>query len=1525
PGGNDPGDEGPGDDGPGDDPDNDNEEPLPEDDVEPGVTVLDNLAKAIELLARNARTGSESSSRTKLHEPDTFDGTDPKKLRAFLIQCKLNFRDRPRAFRSDQAKVTFVQSFLKGMALEWFELDLLGTEDPEDRPYWMDSWKEFVIELQTTFGPHDLVADAESQLDHLQMKDNHQVNKYVVEFNRLASQVRGYGDGALHHFFYTGLPDRIKDEVCQVGKPRTLHELCHLVQEIDARYWERKEEVQQSSKHQGSSSGNKSTPNPGHNNQSKPGQESLNLGLCPRGKKIGSSSQDSAQTESCVDSSCAPSEACLNTSTLSNPNSLTPHVSIVSHELPRFRTLVDSGSMHSFIDKDFVNRHSFAPYPVSPIQLRLFDGSSSFVITQAVDLSVQFATSNVTLVTLFLAPLDSECKIVLGHDWLTHYNPSIDWVLSSLTFWTSTGGMPTPSTPPATPVLTGLPKSGLTDQPNPGPAPSVPSVDSLVHTPLKAPPITLINAAAYVRACKLEGSTQFQLHLCPLDPVLARSTSTSPPPDLAGVPKDYHNFADVFSKAKASTLPPHWEYDLKIELEEGTTPPVGTIYSLSPVELQALQAFIDENLTTGFIRPTSSPYAAPVLFIKKKDGSLRLCVDFWGLNKLTKKDRYPLPLISDLLDSPSHAKIYTKIDLRHAYHLVRIAPRDEWKTAFRTRYGSYEWLVMPFGLTNAPAAFQRFVNSIFADMLDVCIVVYLDDILIYSGDESSHKQHVREVLRWLRLHGLYAKPEKCEFHSDSVEYLGYHLSLAGLTMSSEKVKAICDWPEPRKVKDIQSFLGFANFYRQFIFNYSDIVVPLTRLTCKGAPWNFSEECRRSFNKLKQAFTTAPVLTHFSPEAPITVETDASDYAIAGILSITGGDGQIRPIAFYSCTLTAPELNYDTHDKELLVIFEAFRTWQHYLEGSAVPVDIVTDHKNLEYFSTSKVLTRHQARWSEFLSQFNMVIRFRPGKLGAKPDALTRRWDVYPKEGDSDYARVNPQNLRLVFTQEQLATSLRATYLEYPVLHAVALMDVEKLHNDILSALPSDPVTQVRFSDTSDSQWSVDDASFLRLDGRIYVPDSNDLRLRVLRFKHDHPLSGHFGQNRTLELIRHEYTWPGLRTFVKDYVRSLCTTCARAKVPCHRPYGLLKQLPMPEKPWNSISMDFIEQLPASTGFTAILVVVNRLSKQAIFIPTHDTITAPELAKLFLMHVFSKHGVLAHVTSDWGSEFVSHFFRSLGKALDMRLHFTSRYHPEGDGQTECTNQTLEQYLRVYCNYQQDNWAELLPLAEFAYNNAPSAMTGVSPFFANKGYHPNISVFPEHDLTSNRARDYAVDLDSLHQYLREEMALAQQRYQGPADAKRMPAPDFKVGNNVYVKARYFRSTRPSKKLSEKNLGPYPIIAQAGSHSFTLHLPDSMRAVHPVFHVSQLEPAIPNTIPNQSQPPPPPVDVNGNLEFEVAEILDSKVDWRRRCWLQYLVRWTGYEGTDEETTWVLATELDNVSELVQEYHDRYPHKPSP
>src|ERR1700731_1548207 len=515
----------------------------------------------------------------------------------------------------------------------------------------------------------------------------------------------------------------------------------------------------------------------------------------------------------------------------------------------------------------------------------------------------------------------------------------------------------------------------------------------------------------------------------------------------------------------------------------------------------------------------------------------------------------------------------------------------------------------------------------------------------------------------------------------------------------------------------------------------------------------------------------------------------------------------------------------------------------------------------------------------------------------------------------------------MFSGGKLTSSLQASSLYEPALRASFVIDDDQLHRDIRSGISLDPVIAPILEDlrsnSTDPRWSMDD-ELLCERGRIYVPDVNDLQLHVLCARHDHPLAGHFGQTKTMALVFRDYTWPKLRGFVLDFCKS-CTICGRAKAPWHKPYGMLKQLPIPEKPWNSISMDFIEQLPESSGFTAILVVVDRFMKQGIFIPMTNEVHSAELARLFILHIFSKHRVPSHITSDRGSEFVSHFFCSLGKVLDMTLHFTSGYHPEGDGQMERTNQTLEQYLCCYCNYQQDNWSKLLPLAEFAYNNAPSATTGISPFFANKGYHPNISVYPEREVTSVHARELAVDLDELHQELRTQIANAQHRYQGPADTHRAPALEFKVRAQVYVKAKYFRTTRPSRKLAEKFLGPFEIIRRAGSHSFVLRLPEAMQAVHPVFHISMLEPVTPNTIPNCIVPPPPPVKIDGDFEHKISKVLDSKIDKHHVCKLLYLVRWTRYEGTGEETSWLPAMELEHASKAVSDFHHAYPNKPGP
>src|SRR5258707_15006155 len=264
---------------------------------------------------------------------------------------------------------------------------------------------------------------------------------------------------------------------------------------------------------------------------------------------------------------------------------------------------------------------------------------------------------------------------------------------------------------------------------------------------------------------------------------------------------------------------------------------------------------------------------------------------------------------------------------------------------------------MPFRLFNVPVAFQRFINEVLRDLMDICMVGYLDDILIYLDSLEDHRDHVREVLHHLRMAGLYANLKKCKFHMDTVEYLGFILSPKGLQMDPTKVSMIQDWPEPRKVRDVQAFLGFANFYQRFIHDYLETTLPLNHLCKKSTTWCFGVEEAKAFQNLKKAFGSAPVLAHWAPDLPMMVETDASNCVIVGILSVTTEDGEIWPVAFYSRTLQSAEWNYDMHDKELLVIYEAFKSWQHFLEGSATAIDMVTDHRNLEYFTSTRKLTR----------------------------------------------------------------------------------------------------------------------------------------------------------------------------------------------------------------------------------------------------------------------------------------------------------------------------------------------------------------------------------------------------------------------------------------------------------------------------------------------------------------------------------------------------------------------------------------
>jgi hypothetical protein len=354
------------------------------------------------------------------------------------------------------------------------------------------------------------------------------------------------------------------------------------------------------------------------------------------------------------------------------------------------------------------------------------------------------------------------------------------------------------------------------------------------------------------------------------------------------------------------------------------------------------------------IRPSQSPWGSPVLFVRKKDGSLRMCVDYRALNRVTVKNVYALPRIDECFDRLNGAKFFSKLDLTSGYWQIRITEADVPKTAFQSRYGSFKFLVMPFGLTNAPSTFQALMNSILSDIVDQFVLVYLDDILIYSRTEEEHRHHLQIVLDRLRQHRLLVKESKCEFARSSVQFLGHVISGEGLSVDAQKTKAITEWQVPKNVNEIRSFIGLCSYYRRFVPGFAVLAEPLTRLLCADVLFQWTAEQQVAFASLKKKLIEAPVLHAFDPQLPIIITTDASGYAIGAVISQVENSEE-RPAAFESRKLSKAEQNYPVFEQELLSIVHAIRTWRCYVEG--VNFTVQTDHASLAYLMHQKRLTR----------------------------------------------------------------------------------------------------------------------------------------------------------------------------------------------------------------------------------------------------------------------------------------------------------------------------------------------------------------------------------------------------------------------------------------------------------------------------------------------------------------------------------------------------------------------------------------
>jgi hypothetical protein len=896
-------------------------------------------------------------------------------------------------------------------------------------------------------------------------------------------------------------------------------------------------------------------------------------------------------------------------------------------------------------------------------------------------------------------------------------------------------------------------------------------------------------------------------------------------------------------------LPPKRNVEHHIPQLPHTIPPCFNFYRMSPTELMELKKQLDFLLEHGYIRPSNSPYGAPVLFAPKKDGGLRLCLDFRGLNNQTPKDKYPLPRDQDIFDQLQGAKYFSTLDALWGYWQIRIAEADVHKTSVRTPLGSYEFLVMPFGLTNAPATFQKFMESALRPFLMKFCMVYIDDIIIYSKTAEEHMEHIRLVLEALDKEKIKIKLSKCNFFRTSLDFLGHVISRNGIKPQPKKIEAIQKWPQPTSVNEVQQFMGMVNYYRRHINNLANMSAPLTDITEDKGPFapQWTSECTKGFQAIKDYMSVDMLLAIPNMALPFTVQTDASRVAIGGSLHQTI-DGEDRPVAFESKKLQETQRNWPTHERELYAIYYCVKTWRHYLQGS--PISLTSDHKPLLEIRKQKQLSDKQARWVSYLESFDYNITYKAGELLIGPDALSRR----------------PDHFKLVLDY------LGATVTISELAEAVETADRYDGHNIVgdlaitgnwIQTLTDSYKTDQLFLKTEKelAEKSKPRSPFYISNGllffkdrdkpspaRLYVPDNSTLRNSIISEVHDLPIAGHFSRDKTLQRLQRYFYWPNMEDTVTHFIKS-CDKCSKHKYPTHKAATAADTYAVPDYPWDVMCMDEKTGLPETQrGNSAFWVFVDRLSRRAHAIPVAAHLDTFNVAKIWFTHIFPHHGFPHTIISDRDARFTSAFWENMWKLSGTKLNIASTGNAQADGGSERWIKTCVEILSNFAEENPTDWDLYLPSAEFAYNDSIHPETGFTPFEIDMGRSPNtpISILMQgflhrpmlfrDDLVALDPSEYLARIAKTLQKTRELTRKGLERRKENMQ-RNTTAHEYKLGDFVYLKHPNYGT--PSHTSLEPNfVGPFRIIELTAPGTYRLLLPESMRFRHPVVNERKIKP---------------------------------------------------------------------------------------
>lgn len=1263
----------------------------------------------------------------KIIMPEKFDGCRDG-FRAFMAQIELVFSIQAQRYASDEVKISTIGTLLSGQALKWMTPMLENREKFKDV---LCDYSRFKSCFRDAFAPVEQVMVSANRLRRLN-QGRRKVSEYAAEFRLVASDL-SFNDSALLDQFHHGLSKDVKNLMVNYEYPKSLDEAITLAIRCDHRLIENHLNVSASS-----------------------GIVPMDLDHVRRGPLTKEERDNRIRNKLCIVCGSADhwKSNCPVARKKGKPNEEIEHRSLYSCNSVlkscsqksllldgklkvighwyNVKLFVDNGADVSFMDIDtarelgisFVSLQTPVPIKLASKKSRVFNCS--------------YKTEEITLVIgehrehlqFWLIPLHH--PIILGLSWLEKHNPAIDWHTKNVQLSSEYCRM---NCLPQIDHDESMMGARTSDETNvDGEGRSTPSTVASLTRGLVSPrgrSPTGVNSSEFsLPAPEHQGSEEEENPIMDSQPSplacyeLAKECYPFFEPleesNVDRLPDEIADYVDVFEGKEADKLPGHSEYDCAIEFVPGSTPPYGKVYQLSREEDSALKEWLDENLEKGFIRKSSSPFGAPCFFVRKKDGSLRLCMDYRGLNKITVKNRYPLPLIGDLIQTLAKGKIYTTLDLKGAYNLLRIREFDEFKTAFVTKYGQFEFLVMPFGLANAPAHFQSMMDSIFKSQIGAFVLVYIDDIVIYSQDIESHWQHVRTVLQILRDNQLVCKLKKCHFAQSTISYLGYIISEDGVRMDPRKVRSIVDWPTPKSVKEIQKFLGLANFYRRFIPNFASITQPLTALLKKDCKFVWSDVQEEAFELLKATFMTYVLLQHPDPDKPFVLEVDASDFGLGAVLSQIDEDQNLRPVSFYSRQMCAAERNYPIYDKELLAVFAAFKEWRHLLLSSKEPISVITDHKNLEYFKSSKQLTRRQARWAEFLAEFHFTLIHRPGRENFCADALSRRPDYFvPNENGNFFTLLHPD---LFKTMSLNAIRIPSINLEVDPNNDWPLVVGHHIRTgEWIEGLPEDIL---RICKKEASKFLMENFILLRLadDGRTKTPYL-PFRDRLVNIRRFHDGLGHLRAPSILDLIKRRYWWPRMDSDIREYIER-CPHCqldqSSSRSHADTPIRPIPPVALPFERWG---IDFVQDLPeTSRGNRHIITAIDYGTRWVVAkaVPRRDSET---VARFLYEDIMLNYGVPFEIITDRASAFLSEAVVEFEKLQKIHHHASTPYHPCTNGMVERMHASLGHAITTLTDGHPENWDDLLPQAVFGLRVRIHSVTRRSPFYLMYGVHPKL----------------------------------------------------------------------------------------------------------------------------------------------------------------------------------------------------------